>query len=81
MSFDKQGAGLLFNHLSLLAGRKSTNITTNLTFDRREEIFGDPVLTATLVDRMTHKAYLVNMNRESYRLLEIQTMNNENTNN
>lgn len=62
ISFDKQGAELLFNHLSLRVGRKSTIITTNLGFDRWEEIFGDPVLTAALVDRLTHKAYLVNMN-------------------
>ena len=70
ISFDKEGAELLFNHLSIRAGRKSTIITTNLGFDRWEEIFGDPVLTAALVDRMTHKAHLINMNGESYRLRE-----------
>lgn len=74
ISFDKQGAELLFNHLSLRAGRKSTIITTNLGFDRWEEIFGDPVLTAALVDRLTHKAHLVNMNGESYRLRETKEM-------
>lgn len=46
VSFDKNGAELLFNHLSLRAGRKATIITTNLGFDRWDEIFGDPVLTA-----------------------------------
>lgn len=74
ISFDKEGAELLFNHLSLRAGRKSTIITTNLGFDRWEEIFGDPVLTAALVDRLTHKAYLVNMNGKSYRLMETKKM-------
>ena len=77
VSFDKQGAELLFNHISLRAGRKSTIITTNLGFDRWEEIFGDPVLTAALVDRLTHKAHLVNMNGESYRLKETKKMMNE----
>jgi len=76
VSFDKDGAELLFNHLSLRAGRKATIITTNLGFDRWEEIFGDPVLTAALVDRLTHKAHLVNMNGESYRLKETKEMNN-----
>jgi len=74
VTFDKQGAEMLFNHLSLRAGRKSTIITTNLGFDRWEEIFGDPVLTAALVDRITHKAYLVNMNGDSYRLKETEKM-------
>ena len=75
VSFDKNGAELLFNHLSLRAGRKSTIITTNLGFERWDEIFGDAVLTAALVDRLTHKAYLVNMNGESYRLKETREMN------
>jgi DNA replication protein DnaC len=74
ISFDKEGAELLFNHLSLRAGRKSTIVTTNLGFDRWNEIFGDPVLTAALVDRLTHKAHLVNMNGESYRLRETKEM-------
>lgn len=75
VSFDKKGAELLFNHLSLRTGRKSTIITTNLGFDRWEEIFGDPVLTAALVDRLTHKAYLINMKGESFRLKETKLMN------
>jgi len=74
VSFDKDGAELLFNHLSLRAGRKATIVTTNLGFDRWQEIFGDPVLTAALVDRLTHKAYLVNMSGESYRIKETKKM-------
>jgi len=74
VSFDKNGAELLFNHLSLRASRKATIITTNLSFDRWDEIFGDPVLTAALVDRLTHKAYLVNMNGESFRIKETKKM-------
>jgi len=54
----------------LRAGRKSTLITTNLSFDRWSEIFGDPVLTAAMVDRLTHKAFLINMNGSSYRVKE-----------
>jgi len=70
ISFDKEGAEMLFSHLSLRAGRKSTIITTNLSFERWSEIFGDPVLTAAMVDRLTHKAYLINMNGLSYRAKE-----------
>jgi DNA replication protein DnaC len=70
ISFDKEGSELLFTHLSLRAGRKSTIITTNLSFDRWEEIFGDAVMTAAMIDRLTHKSYLLNMNGGSYRLKE-----------
>ena len=61
---------LLFTHLSLRAGRKSTIITTNLSFDRWNEIFSDPVMTAAMIDRLTHKSYIVNMNGPSYRMRE-----------
>ncbi len=70
ISFDKEGAELLFNHLSLRVNLKSTIITTNLAFNKWNEIFSDTVLTAALVDRLTHKAHLVNMNGDSYRLKE-----------
>ena len=75
ISFDKEGSELLFNHLSLRTGRKSTIFTTYLIIDRWSEIFGDPVITAALVDRITHKAYLVNMNGESYRIKETKEIN------
>lgn len=70
ISFDKEGAELLFTHLSLRAGRKSTLITTNLSFERWGEIFQDPIMTAAMIDRLTYKAYIVNMNGNSYRLKE-----------
>ena len=70
ISFDKEGSELLFTHLSLRSGRKSTIITTNLSFDRWSELFHDPVMTAAMVDRMTHKSYMINMNGNSFRLKE-----------
>ncbi len=72
ISFDKEASELLFTYLSLRAGRKSTIITTNLSFERWDEIFKDPVLTAAMIDRLTHKSYIVNMNGNSFRLMETQ---------
>jgi DNA replication protein DnaC len=75
VSFDKQGSEMLFNHISLRTGIKSTIITSNLSFDKWNDTFGkDPVLTAALLDRLTHKAYLVNMNGESYRMRETKKL-------
>ena len=70
ISFDREGSELLFTHLSLRAGRKSTIITTNLSFERWDEIFSDSVMTAAMIDRLTHKSYILNMNGNSYRLKE-----------
>jgi DNA replication protein DnaC len=72
ISFDKEGSELLFTNLSLRAGRKSTIITTNLSFERWDEIFHDPVMTAAMIDRLTHKAFIVNMNGNSYRFKETE---------
>ena len=74
ISFDKDGSEMLFSHLSLRAGRKSTIITTNLSFERWGELFGDPVLTAAMVDRLTHKANIVNMIGPSYRTKETKEL-------
>ncbi len=77
ISFDKEGAEMLFTHLSLRAGLKSTIVTTNLSFDRWSEIFCDPILTAAMVDRLTHKSYMVNMNGSSYRIKETKELAKE----
>lgn len=79
ISFDKEGAELLFSHLSLRAGRKSTIITSNLSFLKWQEIFHDPVLTAALTDRLTHKSHVVNMIGSSFRMRETEQWLNENT--
>lgn len=80
ISFDKEGAELLFSHLSLRADRKSTIITSNLSFLKWQDIFHDPVLTAALTDRLTHKSHVLNMNGASYRMRETEEWikNNEN---
>jgi DNA replication protein DnaC len=41
-----------------------------LSFDRWNEVFNDTVLTAALIDRVTHKSYVLNMNGASYRIKE-----------
>jgi len=66
--FSREGAELLFQVLAERHERKSVIITTNLGFGDWTQIFGDPTLTAALLDRVTHKAYVVNCTWESYRL-------------
>lgn len=36
------------------------------------EIFQDPVMTAAMIDRLTHQAYIVNMIGDSYRMKETE---------
>lgn len=77
ISFDREAADLLFTVLSLRASQKSIIITSNLPFERWDEIFGDATITSAIVDRLTYKAYLIDMEGDSYRLRE--TLRNNGT--
>ena len=42
-------------------------VTTNLRFADWVQVFGDESLTAALLDRLTHKAHILEFVGESYR--------------
>lgn len=65
--FNKSGAELLFQYCSSRYERGSIVITTNLEFAKWTEVFGDEQMTAALLDRLTHRAHILNMNGDSYR--------------
>jgi DNA replication protein DnaC len=65
--FSKTGAELLFQFCSARHERGSLIITTNLEFPKWTEVLLDAQLTAALLDRLTHKAHILNINGESYR--------------
>ena len=73
ISFGRASAELLFQVISNRYERGSVIITTNLPFSRWTELFGDATLTAALVDRLAHRAILLDMNGESYRLRQAQS--------
>jgi len=66
--FTKEGSELLFQVLAERHERGSVMITTNLGFADWTQVFGDAAMTAALLDRLTHKAHIVNCPWESYRL-------------
>jgi len=68
LTFNRASAEMLFQALSSRHERGSTIITTNLAFSQWTEIFGDPMLTAATVDRLTHKSHIIDTNASSYRL-------------
>jgi len=58
-------AELLFEVFSQRYEQASTLVTTNLPFDEWAEIFGLERLTDALLDRLTHHAHILEMNREN----------------
>ncbi len=68
--FDKDGANLLFQVLAARYERSSTIITTNLEFKDWTQVFGSQQLTAAVLDRLTHRCHILEMNGDSYRFKE-----------
>ncbi|HXX81553.1 MAG TPA: IS21-like element helper ATPase IstB [Thermodesulfovibrionales bacterium] len=66
--FSKEGSEVLFQVLAERHEKGSVMITTNLGFADWTQVFGDPVMTAALLDRLTHKAHIINCPWDSYRL-------------
>ena len=61
------GAHLIFQFCSVLYERVAMIVTTNLRFADWTQVFGDERLTAALLDRLTHKATILEFVGESYR--------------
>jgi DNA replication protein DnaC len=65
--FSTEGAQLLFQFCSDLYERVCIILTTNLRFGDWNSIFGNETMTAALLDRLTHKAHILEFVGESYR--------------
>jgi len=69
--FSTSGAHLIFQFCSALYQKVALIITTNLRFADWTQVFGDERLTAALLDRLTHKAHILEFSgAESYRFRE-----------
>jgi len=67
LSFNRHQSDLLFKVISDRSEKGSIIITTNLEFSRWTELFDNPIMVAALVDRITFRSYVLNMNGDSYR--------------
>jgi len=62
------GAQLIFQLISVVYERVAVIVTTNLRFGDWTTVLGDQLLTAALLDRLTHKAHILEFRGQSYRL-------------
>jgi DNA replication protein DnaC len=70
VSFSRNGVELLFRLLTDRYERSSVLITSNLAFADWAQVFQGERMTAALLDRITHRCHIFEMNGESYRFRE-----------
>jgi DNA replication protein DnaC len=70
LSFSRAGAELLFQVFADRYERRSLLITSNLPFGEWGQVFQGERMTAALLDRLTHRCHIFEMNGESYRFRE-----------
>lgn len=70
LSFSRAGAELLFQVFADRYERKSLLLTSNLAFSEWGQVFQGERMTAALLDRLTHRCSIFEMNGESYRFRE-----------
>jgi DNA replication protein DnaC len=70
LSFSRTGAELLFQVFADRYERRSLLVTSNLAFSEWGQIFQGERMTAALLDRLTHRCQIFEMNGESFRFRE-----------
>ena len=73
LSFSRAGAELLFQVFADRYERRSVLVTSNLAFSEWGSVFQGDRMTAALLDRLTHRCEIFEMNGESYRFRESMT--------
>jgi len=71
LTFNRHQSELLFQVISERSERGSVIVTTNLAFSSWTELFENEVLVTAMIDRLTFKSHILDMNvDDSYRLLQ-----------
>ena len=77
LPIDKTGSNLFFQLISKRYENKSTIISTNQSFEKWSEVFGDATVANAILDRLLHHSEIINIKGESYRTKQIREKMNE----
>ena len=70
LSYDSRYADLFFEVITRRYQHRSVVITTNKSFSEWNEVFPNAACVVTLIDRLVHRAEILSIEGESYRLKE-----------
>ena len=68
LSFNRHQSELLFKVISDRSEKSSTIVTTNLPFSKWTDLFENTTMVTALIDRLTFRSHVLDMNGDSYRL-------------
>jgi DNA replication protein DnaC len=69
LTFNRHQSEMLFQVISERSERSSIILTTNLEFSSWTDLFENEIMVAALIDRVTFRSHILNMNvKDSYRL-------------
>ena len=68
LSFNRHQSELLFKVISDRSEKSSTIVTTNLPFSKWTDLFENTTMVAAMIDRLTFRSHVLDMNGDSYRL-------------
>ena len=74
LSFNRHQSELLFKVISDRSEKSGVIVTTNLPFSKWTELFENTTMVAALIDRLTFRSHVLDMNGESYRLKSTKNM-------
>ncbi len=73
LPLDTLGSNMLFQLITKRYEKKSTIVTTNLTFSKWGEVFGDNVIANAILDRLLHHSTIHKISGNSYRTKDLIT--------
>lgn len=79
LSYSNRHADLLFELISRRYERQSTIVTTNKPLSEWGQVFPNAACVVSLVDRLMHRAEVISIEAESYRLKEARERNEART--
>ena len=78
LTFNRHQSEMLFQIISERSERASVIISTNLEFSKWTDLFENEMMVAALIDRITFRSHILNMNvTSSYRFEKTQKVTTE----
>ena len=71
LPIEREYSNIFFQLITARYENKSTIITTNQPLSKWGEVFGDPTIATTIIDRLVHHSTVIKITGRSYRIKDL----------